>query len=217
MSAIKELISKGVRIVGAAGAPGSPNAGDLDIPPGTFAAAVPSTLTRSTLPADISDWDAVYREAGVQTPRHGYGVDRVAEMLEAKRFGALDRDTKRNAILAALDAAGVAIRDVIQDAVMRDEVLEAFEQAKQREVEDQRGRTEGRIQTIEQEMETALRETNTELDNLKRTAEEAARAFAQFQDRKRREEQRLRDVLGHFLSDAENPIRPSDPAKTARA
>jgi hypothetical protein len=212
MSPIKELISRGVRLIGTPGDASLPVQAEVDLAE-AFAAASRPALTRSTVPLDVPDWNAVYREAGVHPPPHGYGVDRVGEMLETKRFGSLDRDTKRKAILAALDAAAVSVRDVIQDAVLRDEALEAFEMVKQREVEELRGRTEGRIQTIQQELETVLRDSNSELERLKRGTEESVRAFAQFQDRKRAEESRLRQLLSHFVRDEENPI----PVTTAEA
>ena len=100
----------------------------------------------------------------------------------------------------------MSIRDVIQDAVLRDEALEAFETVKQREIEELRVRTEGRIQTMQQELETVLRDSNAELERLKRGTEESARSFAQFQERKRGEEARLRQLLSHFVRDEENPI-----------
>lgn len=205
MSPIKELISKGVRLIGTSGDASLPAQAEPDLAE-AFAAASRPALTRSTVPLDVPDWSGVYREAGVHPPPHGYGVDRVGEMLETKRFGSLDRDTKRKAILAALDAAAVSVRDVIQDAVMRDEALEAFETVKQREVEELSGRTEGRIQTIQQELETVLRDSNSELERLKRGTEESVRAFVQFQDRRRAEESRLRQLLSHFVRDEENPI-----------
>ena len=208
MSPIKELISRGVRLIGApSGGPPGPDLAEA------FAVASRPPLTRSTVPLDVADWNAVYREAGVHPPPHGYGVDRVAEMLETKRFGSLDRETKRKAILVALEAADVSIRDVVQDAVIRDHALEAFETLKQREVEELKGRTEGRIQTIKQELETMLRESNSELERLKRATEESIRAFAQFHDRKRQEEDRLREVLSHFVRDEENSISPSRAAE----
>jgi hypothetical protein len=210
MSPLKDLISKGVRLIGTpSGEAGSPTHAEPDLAD-AFAAASRPALTRSTVAIDAADWSAVYREAGVHPPPHGYGVERVGEMLETKRFGSLDRDTKRKAILAALDAAGVSIRDVIQDAILRDEALQIFETVKQRELEDQRVRTEGRIQTVQQELETVLRESNSELERLKRGTEESARSFAQFQERKRAEEGRLRQLLSHFVRDEENPIPHAD-------
>ncbi|HVR70334.1 MAG TPA: hypothetical protein VMT87_05760 [Vicinamibacteria bacterium] len=204
MSPIKELMSKGIRYIETPGGPSvtHPESDAAD----AFPVSTPPALTRSSVPLDVADWSAVYREAGVHPPPHGYGVDRVGEMLETKRFGSLDRDTRRKAILAALDAAGVSIRDVVQDAVGRDHALDAFETFKQREVEEMRVRTEGRIQTVQQELETVLRDSNAELERLKRGAEESVRAFAQFQERKRTEERRLREFLSHFVRDEENPI-----------
>jgi hypothetical protein len=204
MSPIKELMSKGIRYIETPGSASAthPEADASD----AFPVSTPPALTRSSVPLDVADWNAVYREAGVHPPPHGYGVDRVGEMLETKRFGSLDRDTKRKAILAALDAAGVSIRDVVQDAVARDHALEAFETFKQREVEEMRVRTEGRMQTIQQELETVLRDSNAELERLKRGTEESVRAFAQFQEKRRAEEKRLREFLSHFVRDEENPI-----------
>ena len=202
MSPIKELMSKGIRYIET---PGTASVADAE-PAEAFAAGPAAALSRSSVPLDVADWNAVYREAGVHPPPHGYGVDRVGEMLETKRFGSLDRDTKRKAVLAALDAAGISVRDVVQDAVARDRALEVFESLKQREVEDLRGRTMGRIQTVQQELETVLRDSNAELDRLKRGTEEAVRAFAQFQERKRAEEKRLREFVAHFAKDVDNPI-----------
>ena len=203
MSPLKELMSKGIRYIETPGGPASaPETGSAD----AFAVASPPALSRSSVPLDVADWSAVYREAGVHPPPHGYGVDRIGEMLETKRFGSLDRETKRKAVLAALDAAGVSVRDVVQDAIARDHALEAFETFKQREVEELRGRTMGRIQTVQQELETVLRDSNAELDRLKRGTEEAVRAFSQFQERKRGEEKRLREFVSHFAKEGDNPI-----------
>ena len=213
MSPIRELLSNGVQLIGGSSArAGSP---ESDLPAEAFAATPPHVVSRSNVPIDVSDWSAVYREAGVHPPPHGYGVDRVSEMLETKRFGSLDRDTKRKAIMVALEAAGVSIRDVIQDALMRDHALEAFERAKQREVEELRARTEGRVKTIQQELETVIRESNSELERLKRATEESGPAFAQFHERKRREEERLRGVLAHFVREEDNPIVLSEPGVTS--
>jgi hypothetical protein len=202
MSPIKELMSKGIRYIETPGGKGVPAESEAD----AFPVSSPPALTRSSVPLDVADWNAVYREAGVHPPPHGYGVDRIGEMLETKRFGSLDRDTKRKAILAALDAAGVSVRDVVQDAVARDHALEAFETFKQREVDELRARTMGRVQTVQQELETVLRDSNAELERLKRGTEEAVRAFAQFQERKRAEEKRLREFISHFAKDEDNPI-----------
>jgi hypothetical protein len=212
MSKLKELVSKGVRLIvadtEAPRAAGSP-AADRDLPPETFSQAEPRAVTRSEVPADVGDFDAVYQEAGIRLAAHGYGIEKVAEMLGSKRLATLSREVKATAVLAALEAAGVPMRDVIQDAVLRDKALDAFEIAKEREVEELHVRTAARIKAIRDEIDALLKEKNAEMDGLKGSEDAASQAFRELQVRKRREEERLHDLVAHFLEGAQNPITTS--------
>ena len=77
----------------------------------------PPPPSRSEVAMETEDFGAVYDEAGVGIPDHGYGVDKVAEMLQGKRLSSLARDVRATAVLAALEAAQVDVKDVIADAV----------------------------------------------------------------------------------------------------
>ena len=145
-------------------------------------------------------------EAGIQLPAHKYGVDKVAEMLESKRLASLGREVKATAVLAALEAAQVPIRDVIQDAVLRDKALDDFEAAKETEVRELKAKSEARIAAIKDEIDSLLREKNAEIEGLKKAAEAAEQAFTELQARKRKEEDRLHEVVSHFIEGTENPI-----------
>jgi len=220
MSKIKDFVSKGVRlIVTDSEEGGRPEAGrEKEIPAEAFEAP-PARAAHSGVPATVEDFAAVYQEAGIELPAHGYGVDKVAEMLESKRLAPLGKEVKATAVLAALEAAQVSVRDVLQDAVRRDGALDAFESAKEREVQELRERSEGRVKTIKEEIERFLREKNVEIEGLKQAAETAGQAFAQLQARKHREEERLYDVVAHFVEGTDNPIttsaspRPAVPVK----
>jgi hypothetical protein len=210
MSKLKDLVSRGVRLIvtetpGAAEAPPR----DREIAAEEFADLEPKPVASSQVPADVGDFAAVYDEAGIALPPHGYGVDKVAEMLASKRLVSLGREVKASAVLAALEAAGVPIKDVIQDAVLRDKALDAFEAAKGRELQELHARSEARIQAIKEEIETLLREKNAEMEELKKAVEAADQAFLQLQTRKRREEDRLQEVVAHFLEGAPNPVTTS--------
>jgi len=163
-------------------------------------------VTRSEVPADVADFAAVYAEAGIELPPHGYGIDKVAEMLEGKRLATLGREVKATAVMAAIEAAGVPLRDVIQDAVRRDKALDAFEAAKGREIQELHARTETRIEEIQNEIQAFLKERNSELERLKAEEEAQNRAFLELQTRKRREEERLAFLVAHFLEGGLNPI-----------
>ena len=182
MSKIREFVSKGVRLIVTDTEAGArPDAGprEKEIPAEAFEAPPPRTA-RSAVPASVEDFAAVYQEAGIELPAHGYGVDKVGEMLESKRLAPL---------------------------------------GKEREVQELRERSDARVKTIKEEIERFLREKNAEIEGLKQAAEAAGQAFGQLQARKHREEERLYEVVAHFIEGADNPIttstapRPAAPAK----
>ena len=212
MSKLKELVNRGVRLIVTEtpeGAPAAAASSERELPPEAFAEAEPRAVGRSQVSADVEDFSAVYEEAGIELPLHGYGVDKVSEMLQSKHLQTLGREVRATAVLAALEAAQVPVKDVLQDGVLRDKALDAFEAAKQREVQELRADSERRIQAIKDEMEAFLKAKNGELESLKRAAEAAGEAFVKLQARKRREEERLFDVVAHFVAGAENPITKS--------
>jgi hypothetical protein len=220
MSRLKELVSKGVRLIvtdaGDAAVPAAGEAADApepsrrprerEIPATAFDAAEPRSLERSQVPADVADFTAVYQEAGIELPPHGYGVDKVGEMLESKRLAPLGREVKAQAVMAALEAAQVSLRDVIQDAVLRDKALDAFEAAKEHELGGLKGQSEQRIQSIKDEIDEFLRQKNAEIEELKRAVDGAGSALTQLKTRKQREEDRIHAVVAHFVEAADNPI-----------
>ena len=217
MGKLSEFVSKGVRLIVV-----DPNAPAVEAPAGEAPVPArspqprdipveeidspPPPPARSDVAMETEDFGAVYDEAGLSIPDHGYGVDKVAEMLQGKRLSALGREVRATAVLAALEAAQVDVKDVIADAVKRDKALDAFEAAKERELHDLRAKNESRIRELRQGMETLLTKINAEIERLKAAGEGAEKAFAQLQIRKRREEERLHEVVANFVEAPENPI-----------
>jgi len=230
MGKLTDIMNKGVRLIvtddaaaAAAAAPMDAPA-EREIPPAAFEdVAPPRAPARSSVAATTDSFEAVYEEAGIQLPAHKYGVDKVSEMLESKRLANLGREVKATAVLAALEAAQVPIRDVIQDAVLRDKALDGFEAAKEAEVHDLKAKSEARIAAIKDEIDTLLREKNAEIEGLKKATEDAEQAFVELQGRKRKEEDRLHEVVSHFIEGTDNPITtsrraaPPPPPKPDRA
>jgi len=221
MGKLTDIVNKGVRLIVTdpdAPAAAPPEAApEREIPPAAFEDVVPQRVARSSLAAAVQSFEAVYEEAGIELPAHKYGVDKVSEMLESKRLASLGREVKATAVLAALEAAQVPMRDVIQDAVLRDKALDDFEAAKEAEVQDLKAKSEARIAAIKGEIEALLRDKNAEIEGLKKAVEGADQAFAELQARKRQEEDRLHEVVSHFIEGPENPITtsrraPSPPA-----
>lgn len=231
MSKLSELVSKGVRLIVVdpdavpepepqpearvpsppppprPQAPAAPvgRARGRQLPAEVAEAAPPNRVARSEVPASVSDFAAVYKEAGITLPPHGYGVDRVAEMLSGKRLATLSREVKATAVMAALEAARVDVQDVIEDGIRRDKALDAFESAKERELAERKAGNEARMQSLRTDLDELLRKINAEIEKLKQESQQAEAAFAELQVRKRQEEARLHDVVAHFVEGA-NPI-----------
>jgi len=141
-------------------------------------------------------FDDVYAAAQIQAPVHGYSVLKVAEMLQSEHLQALPADVKKKSIMVALDAAGVKVADIVEDAVRRDRALDTYERVLQKNLEQLRGEKEREIRQLE---ETIAR-TRAELD---REQKELDKWCA----RKRLEENRIAEAVGYFVS--QNPITTS--------
>jgi hypothetical protein len=228
MGKLTDIVNRGVRLIvtdtAASGTAPAEAAAEREIPPAAFEDVAPPRVARSSVAATVASFEGVYEEAGIQLPAHKYGVDKVSEMLESKRLATLGREVKATAVMAALEAAQVPIRDVIQDAVLRDKALDDFEAAKETEVRELKARSEARVAAIKDEIDALLREKNAEIEGLKKAAADAEHAFAELQERKRKEEDRLHEVVSHFIEGLDNPITtarraasPAAPPKPDRA
>jgi len=234
MSKLSNLVSKGVRLIvsddeeaqleAQAEAPAERTPRERtprELPPEAVAAEPPRSVQRSELAADVLDFSEVYAEAGIELPLHGYGIEKVGEMLENKRLATMAREVKATAVLAALEAAGVELKDVIQDGVRRDKALDAFLTGKTAETQELRGKSEARVEQIREQIAAFLKEKNTEIEELKKAAEGAVLSLTRLEERKLREEERLHGILSHFIEAAANPITrakadvPDKPASTS--
>ncbi len=213
MTGLSEFVRKGVRLIVT-----ESDEGPVELPPSGPKVETPREIpaedlavpeapaVESALPSDVADFAAVYAEAGVSEAPHGYGVNKVAEMLANPRLASLGREVKAAAVLAALEAAGVTLAEVIQDAVRRDRAIDAFESAKRQELDRLEADNQARLADIDAEIRSFLRDRNAQIEELKAATKAAQEAFASLLDRKHAEEERLRDIVCHFVAPSDNPI-----------
>ena len=162
-------------------------------------ASEPSSVIGTGIPADVSDFAVVYKGAAVKPPSHGYGIDRIADMLAHGSLAGLDKSVKASAVLAALDAAGVAIEDVIHDGVLRYKALVAFEAAKELELQQVRPRNERRVEELRAKVAAFEKEKQAEIDALTREAAAAVSTLTRLQTRQRAEEERFHRTVSLFV------------------
>lgn len=175
---------------------------------------VPDTEAETALskPATVSvDLGTVYDAAKIGAPAHGYTVLKVAEMLQSEHIRALPADVKRKSVMVALDAAGVKVTEIVEDAVRRDRALDTYERVLQKSLEDLRARTAAENQRIEEEIAQRVAELRVKIDeNNKRTKSEQDE-FLAWQNRKHQEEEIIATAVSYFVS--ENPITTTRIAK----
>ncbi len=154
-----------------------------------------------------TSFDEIYSAAEIRPPTHGYTITKVADMLQSEHIRNLAPQVKRSSILVALDAAGVKIEEVIQDAVSRDRALDAYERVQQKaldELEARKAKENGQIQA---EIDRLVAEHQAKIKaNNEQVAREKERVSA-WRVKKQQEEQKIADAVSHFVS--ENPITTS--------
>ena len=176
-------------------------------PPKRAAEIVPGIESETTFAGPVGDsasFSEIYASAKIVSPAHGYTVLKIADMLESEHIRALPADVKRKSILVALDAAGVDINGIVEDAVRRDRALDTYERVLVKNLENLRAEKERENQRLEEEINQKVAELRARIaDNTKAITEEQA-SLLQWRTRKTQEEERIAQAVGYFVS--ENPI-----------
>jgi hypothetical protein len=171
-----------------------------------IAASVPDEMPLAPLEGMPSFAD-IYDAAQIQPPSHGYSILKVADMLQSEHIAALPVEVKRKSVLVALDAAGVAVNDIIQDAVKRDRALDTFERTQQKALDALETRVRAEKDRLQREIDALIVERQTKIQQADAELARETASIAAWRERKRMEEQRIADAVGHFAT--ENPITTS--------
>ncbi len=76
---------------------------------------------------ELMPLEEIYVAAGVVSPRRGYTIKKVMEMLHSEHLSALSKEMRRASVMMALDAAGISVDDVLRDAQVRLEAIKSYE------------------------------------------------------------------------------------------
>jgi hypothetical protein len=90
-------------------------------------------------PGRYSSFEQIYQSVTNKLPRVNYNILKVAEMMTSSHLSSMSTEAKRCSLLMALEAAGVAVEDVLQDAVLRQKALSEYEEVQK-----------GRLKSFEQ-------------------------------------------------------------------
>jgi hypothetical protein len=154
-----------------------------------------------------TSFDEIYQAAEIPVPPHGYSIVKVAEMMKSEHIRSMPTDVKRSSVLVALDAAGVDIKEVIQDAVRRDRALDTFERVQEKAVIDLEAKRSRENAQIQAEIDKFVSEQRARIQaNNDEVTREKERFFG-WRLKKQEEEKRIFEAVAPFVS--ENPISTS--------
>jgi hypothetical protein len=144
---------------------------------------------------DLLSMEDIYRAAGIMNPRMGYSITKVADMLVSDHIRGLSDTMKRASVLMALDAAGIPVEDVLCDAALRQDAVDAYEASQRKHFEEFWARMDEENALVRAELDRA---TAQYLDRIKRNLDEVAwekAAFAAWQTMKQQELQRIAEAI----------------------
>ena len=149
-------------------------------------------------------FDEIYHAAEIQSPAHGYTIMKVADMLRSERIRTLPAEVKKNSVLLALDAAGVKIEEIIEDAVKRDRALDGFERVQQKALDELEAHKAQENAQIQAELDRLAKEHQARIQaNNDEVGKEKERFYA-WRLQKQQEEQKIAESVSYFVT--ENPI-----------
>ena len=129
-----------------------------------------------------------------------YTILKVAQMLQSEHMRILTGPAKRAAILVALQAAGVKVTDVIDDAVQRSEVLANAERPRERALREFEMRKEDANRKVQAMVQSLVAEYDARIQRTKEEVSAERDKFAEWRHTKAEEEQRIADAVSYLMN-----------------
>jgi hypothetical protein len=173
-----------------------------------IASAIAPEPQFTTPVSDPTSFEEIYKAAEIPPPAKGYSILKISQMLESDRIRSLPSDVKKSSILLALDAAGVDIKDVIQDAIRRDRALDTYERVQQRAAEELESRKTKENSEIQAQIDKYVTEQRAKIQANNDAISREKERFTGWRLKKQQEEKKIAEAVGYFV--AENPITTGD-------
>ncbi len=169
------------------------------------AAAPPSAaLASASATSQALEFGEIYAAAEIATPPLGYTVLKVADRLQSQHIKDLPVEVRRSSSLVALDAAGVKVANIVEDAVRRDKALDAFERIQQKSLDDFEGAKLEENRKLQAEIDKLTADYKAKIQANNSSVANRRENFASWRMLKQIEEQKIADCVGCFVS--ENPV-----------
>jgi len=158
----------------------------------------------------LSSFDDIYRKSNFKaTTTTEWNVLKVADMLGSDHLRGLSSASKHSALLMALEAASVAVEDILQDAVQRQRLLNDYENTQQRRLAELEGVKVRENERLAAEMESMCSQYRAQIATSVAEIERERETFRAWQEQKEREQRRIAEAASSCVS--------ADPATSSEA
>lgn len=144
---------------------------------------------------DLLSYEDIYHAAGILSPRSGYGIHKVVDMLNSDRIRDMSKEFKRASVLMALDAAGTSVDDLLQDVTRRQQALSSYEAGQQKQLEEFEARKAPENAQIQAEMQRVTAHYAERIQHNHDQVAQEKEALRNWQMQKQYESQRISEVI----------------------
>jgi hypothetical protein len=152
--------------------------------------------------AKLSSFEEIYHKSTFRAASStaAWDILKLADMINSEHLHGLSPAGKHSALMMALEAAGVAVEDMLQDAVQRQRVLNDYGDSQRRRLEEFERNKLGDNERLDEEMEAICSQYRMRIASGVDEIERERAAFREWQERKEREQRRISEAASACVS-----------------
>jgi len=136
------------------------------------------------LPAELPvSFEDIFKSAGIPAPPAGWTVDRLQEFLNSEPIRGMDRAEAQRETISMLAAEKVDSAEIIKDAILRDQTLDAFEDLMAKKRNQWQMEKKQQIEALKQEIAAEEKKWNDWRRQKRQYEQNMARAVGYLIDR----------------------------------
>jgi len=150
----------------------------------------------------LPTFDDIYKRSTFKTSTKmaEWHILKIADMLNSEHLRGLSPAAKHSALMMALEAGGVAVEDMLQDAVQRQRVLNDCEESQVRRLQEIEGLKLRENERLNAEMESVCSKYRSRIATGIEEIEREHQSFREWQERKEREQRRIAEAASACVS-----------------
>jgi hypothetical protein len=152
--------------------------------------------------AKLLSFEEIYHKSTFRAaiPTTTWDILKVADMIASEHLHGLSPTAKHSALMMALEAAGVAVADMLQDAVQRQRVLNEYEDSQRKRLDEFEKIKLGDNDRLSQEMEGICSQYRMRIASGVQEIERERATFREWQERKEKEQRRISEAASACVS-----------------